>query len=159
MLALWPGLAKIIEKVHISRYFESPETDLYIAENACCIDYTDTWLSKRVQWVSTSEIPHHSATNYGCKDTLELDTGIAWASLPITRLHLRIAPKPKTHWLLATLHNTWWMDHCQVHHGSFELILILDPVDDEEAHSHIALRHHSLQWHVRSNGCRYVSFG
>jgi len=43
-----PGFAKIIEKVLISRYFESAETDLHIAENACCIDYTDTWFSKRV---------------------------------------------------------------------------------------------------------------
>jgi len=31
-----PGLAKIIEKVRISRYFQSAETDLHIAENACC---------------------------------------------------------------------------------------------------------------------------
>jgi len=40
--AMRPGLAKIIEKVHISIYFESPETDLYMAENACCIYYADT---------------------------------------------------------------------------------------------------------------------
>jgi len=36
--AMRPGLAKIIEKVCISRYCESPKTDLYIGENACCID-------------------------------------------------------------------------------------------------------------------------
>jgi len=42
------GLAKIIEKVHISWYFENSETDLHIAENACGIDYADTWSSK---WV------------------------------------------------------------------------------------------------------------
>jgi hypothetical protein len=42
------GLAKIIEKVHISTYYESAETDLHIAENACGIDYADTWMSKRV---------------------------------------------------------------------------------------------------------------
>jgi len=46
--AMKPGLAKIIEKVHILRYFESAETDLHMAENACCIDYADTWSSKRV---------------------------------------------------------------------------------------------------------------
>jgi len=46
--AMRPGLAKIIEKVCISTDFESPETDLHIAENACCIDYTDTWSAKRV---------------------------------------------------------------------------------------------------------------
>ena len=49
--AMRPGLAKIIETVRISRYFESPETDLDIAENACCIDHADTWLSKQVHWL------------------------------------------------------------------------------------------------------------
>jgi len=44
-----PGLAKIIEKVHISRHFEEPETDLYIAANACYNKYAKTWLAKRVQ--------------------------------------------------------------------------------------------------------------
>jgi len=44
--AMRPGLAKIIVKVRISTYFESPETDLHIAENACCIDYADTWSLK-----------------------------------------------------------------------------------------------------------------
>jgi len=28
--------------------FESPETDPHIADNACCIDYADTWSSKQV---------------------------------------------------------------------------------------------------------------
>jgi len=46
--AMRPGLAKIIEKVRISTYFESAETVLHVAENACCIDYADTWSSKRV---------------------------------------------------------------------------------------------------------------
>jgi len=40
--AMRRSIAKIIEKVCISRYFESPETDLHIAENACWIDYADT---------------------------------------------------------------------------------------------------------------------
>jgi len=38
VLAMPPGLAKIIEKVCTSRYFESAETGLHTAENACCID-------------------------------------------------------------------------------------------------------------------------
>jgi hypothetical protein len=46
--AMRPGLAKIIQTVRISSYFESPETDHHIAEKACCIDYADTWSSKRV---------------------------------------------------------------------------------------------------------------
>ena len=33
--AMRPGLEKIIYTVSISRYFESPETDLQIAGNAC----------------------------------------------------------------------------------------------------------------------------
>jgi len=35
VLAMRPGLAKIIEKVRISTYSESAETDFHIAENAC----------------------------------------------------------------------------------------------------------------------------
>jgi len=46
--AMRPGLAKIIEKVCISTYFECAETDLQIAENTCCIGYADTWSPKRV---------------------------------------------------------------------------------------------------------------
>jgi enterochelin esterase-like enzyme len=33
--AMRPVLAKIIEKVHISTYYESADTDLHIAEKAC----------------------------------------------------------------------------------------------------------------------------
>jgi len=46
--AMAPGLAKLIEKVHRKRHFESSETNIHIAENACCTDYSDTWSSKRV---------------------------------------------------------------------------------------------------------------
>jgi len=44
--AMKPGLAKMIEQVRIPRYFESAETDLHVAENACCIHYTNTSSSK-----------------------------------------------------------------------------------------------------------------
>jgi len=54
--AMKPGLAKIIEKVRISTYYESAETDIHIAENACCIDYADTWTSKRVYWLSKAKL-------------------------------------------------------------------------------------------------------
>jgi hypothetical protein len=43
-----PRLAKIIEKVRVSRQCERPETDIHTAENACRIDYADTWSTKRV---------------------------------------------------------------------------------------------------------------
>jgi len=48
VLAMKPGSAKIIEKARSSRCFESAETDLHMAENACWIDYANTWSSKRV---------------------------------------------------------------------------------------------------------------
>jgi len=48
LFSMRPGLAKIIGKVHISRNFESSESDLHIAANACSIDYNDTRPSKRV---------------------------------------------------------------------------------------------------------------
>jgi len=51
------------------------------------------------------------------------------------------------------------MDDCQVCHGSVEAISILDPLDVEEAYSHIASRHHSVQRHVRLHGRRDVGFG
>jgi len=48
MSAIRPGLVMIIEKVRISGYFENPETDFHIAENAGGVDYADTWSLKRV---------------------------------------------------------------------------------------------------------------
>jgi len=41
-------LAKIVEKVHISTYFECAATNHQIEENACYIDYADTRSSKQV---------------------------------------------------------------------------------------------------------------
>ena len=51
------------------------------------------------------------------------------------------------------------MDHCEVCHGSNGAISTLDPVDVEEAYSHIASRHHSMQRDVPSHGWRDLSFG
>ena len=81
--AMRPGLAKIIEKVRISTYYESAETDLHIAENPCCIDYADTWSPKRVYVLSKGQSSHCGTSYYGCEDTLELYTGVARARLPI----------------------------------------------------------------------------
>jgi len=89
--AMRPGLARIIEKVRISTYFEGAETDLHIAGNACCIDYADTWSSKQVHWLSKSQSMDCSTTHHGCGDTLELETGVARAHLPITWIHTRVA--------------------------------------------------------------------
>jgi len=148
-----------MEKVHISWYFESPETDLHIAENTCCINYADTWSSKRVYWQSKSQSPHCGTSDNWCKDTLELYTGVTGAGLLIMGIHMWVALKSKVHWILATVNNSRWMDNCEVRHGSIEAISILDPVDVEEAYSHIASRHHSVQWHVWSHGWHDASFG
>jgi len=62
VLDRWLGLSKIIEKGHISRYFECPETDYYLAENACYIEYTDTWSSKRDYSLTQRQILHGGPT-------------------------------------------------------------------------------------------------
>jgi len=149
-----PGFAKIIEKVRISTFFESPGTDLHIAENDCCIDYADTWSSKHVHWLSTSQSAHCGTIYYGCEDTLGFDTAVAWVSLPITEIHLRVAAQSKIQRLPATLYNTGWMDHSYVSHRSIQAIPILEPVDIDEAYSCVAACYQSLHWLVRSYGWR-----
>jgi len=86
-----PGLSKIIEKVRISRYFENAETDLHIAENACCIDYTNTWSSKLVYWLSTGHTADRGTSDYGCEDPVELDPGAAGVRLSSTWTHTHVA--------------------------------------------------------------------
>jgi len=142
--AMRPGLAKIIEKVRISWYFEMPETDLHIAENACGIDYADTWSLNRVHWLSKCEVPHCITCDSGCEDILEPDTQVARAGILITGIHTRVPPKSNIHWSPATFHNSRWMDHCEVCHGNHKATLKLNCVDVEEAYRHIASRFHSV---------------
>jgi len=54
--AMQPGLAKIIETIRISRYFELPLTDIHIVENSCSIDYGNTWSLKEVHWLSRAKV-------------------------------------------------------------------------------------------------------
>jgi len=89
--AMKPGLAKIIEKVRISRYFESAETNIQIAANACFIDYTNTWSSKWVHWLLNSPSSHRGTSDYACEDPLELDRGVARVRLLITWIHTQVA--------------------------------------------------------------------
>jgi len=156
--AMRPGLATIIEKLRISWYFESPEADFHKAENACCINYANTWSPKRVHWLSKSHSPHCSISDYGCEETLELYSGVARAGLPLPGIHPRVASEPKICLISATIYNSGWMDDFQVCHGSIEAISILDPLDVEEAYSHTASCYYSVQWHVRSHGWRDASF-
>jgi len=158
MSAMRPGLAKIIEKVGISWYFESRETNLHKAENACCIDYSGTCSWTQVHWLSTSQTLHCCTTYYRCDDTLELDTGVVWASVPIMRIYPRVTPESNLQWIPATLYKAGWMDHCPVPHRSFQAIPILDPVDIAESYGHIAPYYDRLQWHVELYGWCYPSF-
>jgi hypothetical protein len=91
VLAVRLGLAKIIGKVRISWYFQSPETDLHIARNACSIDYADTWSSKRGYWLSKSENLHCATSDDGCEDPLKLNTGVTPADQPLTGIHTWVA--------------------------------------------------------------------
>jgi len=142
--AMRPGLAKIIEKVHISTYFEIPDTDLNIAKNACCIDYADTWSSKWLLWLSESQSTYRGTTYYGCEGKVEFNTRIAWAGLPIARIHPPVAEESKIQWIMVTFHNTGWMDCRQVCLGSVKAILLQDAVDVEVAYGHSASRRHCI---------------
>ena len=153
-----PGLAKIINKIRISRHIRTLVTELDNAENACCIDYSATWLSKRVYWLSKCESTYRSTTYDGTGNMVESDTGVASASLPIMRIHPAVAQESKVQWLPATLYNTGWMDHCEVRHESVEAIPILDPLDLAMAYSDSASHHRCLQWHARLYGRRFANF-
>jgi len=157
--AMRPGLATKIEKVRISTYFESPETDIYIAENACCIDYTDTWSLKRHHWLSKSQSTSRGTIYYGWEDMAEFDTGVAWAGTLITRIHPWVALESKIQWLPITLHNTGWIEYREVCHGCVKSILEPDTVNVKATYSYAASHCHCIQHHVRSYGWRYASFG
>jgi hypothetical protein len=155
-----PGLVKIIEKVHhIWGIFETSETDLYTAVNACSIDYANTWSLKQVHRLSKIQSPHSCSTYFECENMVEFDTRVTWATLPIMRIHPREAQECNIWQIPATLHNTRSLDHCPGCHGSPKAILILDPVDIEKAYHSSVSCYHCLQWHVRSFGWRYASFG
>jgi len=119
---------------------ESAQTDLHIAENACCIDYADTWLSKWVHSLWKRLTMNWSPMKYGCEDTVQLDTAVAKVSVPITRVHRWVAHESNNQRLPVTLHNTGRMDHCQVCHGRFTAILVLDSVDVQKAYHYSALQ-------------------
>ena len=155
--AMKSGWAKIFDKVRW--YFESPEADLHIGENAYYINYANAWLPKPAHWVSKNQSAHCCTSDYGCEDLLERYSRVAWAGLAFTVIHTRVVSKLKIQWILAAIHNSGRMDDCQLWHRSIEAIWILDPLDVEEAYSHIASRYHSIQWHVPSPGWHHASFG
>jgi len=139
--AMQPGLAKIIEKVCISRYFECSKTDDHVAANASSDDYVDTGSSKWVYWLPKRQSTNCSPTYYGCENTVESDIGVAWASLPITRINMRVADESQILWIPVTLHNRGWMDNDEGHHGSLKAIPILHSVD---VSGHTVTQHHVI---------------
>jgi len=156
--AMRPCVAKLIGKVRISRHYETPETDRHIVENAWFIEYPHNWLSKGFHWLLPSQSTNHCTTNFGCENTVGFDSGVASASLQITRNYPQVAQRSKLQWIPATLHNTGWMHHQQVIHIGFKAILILDSVVVKKTYGYSALHHHGLQWHVRPYGWRFPSF-
>jgi hypothetical protein len=60
--------------------------------------------------------------------------------------------KIQIQWLPAPIHNSRWMDKCEVCHWSIEAILILDTVDVRVAFSYIASHYTSAESHVQSYG-------
>jgi len=142
--AIKPGLAKIIEKVHISWYTENSETNYHIAANATCVDDVDTLSSKVVYWLSKSQSTNRSPSYYRCENTLEFHTAVAWMSLSIARIHPRVAEESKIQQIPVTLHNRGWMDNRHVRHGSVNVIPILDSVDVEKTYGHTASCYHRL---------------
>jgi len=159
VLAMRPGLAKIIEKVRISWYFECPEADLHIVDNACWISYANTSSPKRAHWLSKCHTPNSGTSDYVCEDPLELYAGVARARLLCIGIHARVASKPKLQWLPTAIHNSGWLDSYQECHRIMEAISILDLLDVEEAFCRIASQYHCIQWHVRSHGWCDASCG
>jgi len=142
--AMNADLAKIIEKVCISRYSENSETDHHIAANASCVHYVDTWSSKRVCWLSKTQSTNRKSFYCGCENMVEFKNGVAWASLLITRIHLQVAEAFEIQRLPVTLHNRGCMDNRHVHHGNVNAIPILDSVDVEKTYSRTATCYHHL---------------
>jgi len=122
--AIWPVLGNIINNVCISRNVDSAETDLHIAVNADSIDYSDTRSSKQVHLLIYSLRTNLCATDYESENMMDFNTEVAWGSLPMTRIHPQVAHESKIQWVWITLHNTGWMDHCEVRHCSVKANLI-----------------------------------
>jgi len=66
-----PGLAKIIEKVLISRYSENSKTDHQMAADASSVDYVNTGWSKRVDCQRKSQSTNRRPTYIECENTVE----------------------------------------------------------------------------------------
>jgi len=95
--AMRPGLAKIIEKICISWYFESSESDLHMAETGCGNDYADTGSSKRAHLLWQIHSPHRGTSDYAYEQTLELNTGVPWGAYQLLEFRRKWLQNPKYH--------------------------------------------------------------
>jgi len=143
--AMRPGSAMTNERVCISRYFESHQTDLHIAPNARWIDNTNTGSSKRVHWLSTSQCPNRCAAIYGSEDRVEFNTGLARTSLPIIRIRPRVAQESTILLVPPPFPNSGQLDRHEVCHGWIKASPIVDPVDVELVYHCSTLRDHCVQ--------------
>jgi hypothetical protein len=112
---------------------------------------------KPVHWLSNSQTMKSGTTNSECEDTVQFDTGVVSRSLQIIRIHPGVAQEYKIPRLLATLHNTRWTDHCEVHHRGFKAIPKLDPVPVGKQYCYTVSHHHCLHWHSWSSRWHYAS--
>jgi len=65
-------------------------------------------------------------------------------SIPIMKIHLRVAKQSKIHRLPVTLHYRELMHNCQVRDGSFKAIPRLDSVNGETPYGHTTSCYHCL---------------
>jgi len=93
--AMKPGVPQVIEKVCISIYFETIETNLYMAANTCYIEYAGNRLLKRVLSASTCQSMNRTITYFESEDSLESNTGVASASLLIMKFTSKLLKNPK----------------------------------------------------------------
>jgi len=164
--AMWPGLATIIEKVCISRNFECPEPDRHIAANGYPIEYANTRSLKWVHWRTISESPNCFTTYHQCEVTVPFKSGVAWASIPITRIHLWVARE----FTCEYLKNSPYSDYCPLFTTQDKWIiqkyvmgvlrtfrywtLWMSKIHTVNLH-HVC---HCVQWHIPSYGWHYASF-
>jgi len=60
-----------------------------------CMLYWLRWHQVGVHWLSKIQSTHCGTTYSGFEHTVELDTGVAWVSLPIMRIHPQVAQECK----------------------------------------------------------------
>jgi hypothetical protein len=94
-----PGIATRFENVRISTYFESAESDLHIAENVCCIDYAETWSSKRLLDCQKAKVRIAVLPNIGVKPH--------WNSTLELLVHTYILPELTRKWLENPKHSDY----------------------------------------------------